>query len=106
MVHLVVAHLVAWAHLVVAVITTSSPATSSIILALARGLGAVAAALVRLHAAADGLGRNTGADFNVRLFDGEACVNGPAAASAKGSRKHPLSVGVRKLVDGNDTNAR
>lgn len=71
---------------------------------MARGLGAVAAALVRLHAAADGLGRNTGADFNVRLFDGEACFNGPAAASAKGSREHPLSVGVRKLVDGNDTN--
>lgn len=73
---------------------------------MARGLGAVAAALVRLHAATDGLGRNAGADFNVRLFDADARFNGPAAASAEGGRKHPLSVGVCKLVDGNDTNTR
>ena len=70
------------------------------------GLGAMVAALVGLHAAADGLGRHARADLDVGLLNAETSGNWPSAAAAEGSGEHPLAVGLGKLVDRDDANTR
>lgn len=63
------------------------------------------AALVGLHAAADGLGRDAGADLDVGLLDAHAADDGTAAGAAEGGGEHPLAVGVGELVDGDGADA-
>ena len=71
----------------------------------AAGLGPVVAALVRLHPPADGFGGHTGSNLDVGLFHRQAANDGPATTAAKLGGEHPLAVGVRQLVDGDDADA-
>lgn len=64
------------------------------------------AALVRLHAARDGLGGHAGADLDVGFLDAQARDDGPAAAAAEGGGEHPFPVRVGELVDRDDADAR
>lgn len=75
------------------------------IIVTASGAGSVVAALVSLHATADGLGRDASTDLNVWLLDDEARLDGSAAASTILGSKHPLAVSLCELGNGNDANA-
>lgn len=66
----------------------------------------VVAALVGLHAAADGLGGNTVADLDIGLLNDHALFDGfTATASILGSQ-HPLAISLGELADGDDANTR
>lgn len=71
----------------------------------AAGLGPVVPALVCLHTPADRFRRHASADLDIGLFDRQPADDWPATAAAKLSGKHPLTVGVRQLVDGDDADA-
>lgn len=70
----------------VSVTTTATAATAAaaatLLIAVARRLGSVAAALVRLHAATDSLGRDAGADLDIWFLDGHPALNGLAPAAS------------------------
>ena len=83
----------------------AAAATTRVIVAVSCGFGAVAAALVRLHAPADGLGRHTSADLDVGLLDTHPRLNIASSTSSVGGRQHPLSVGVGEFVNRNHTDA-
>jgi len=70
----------------VSVTTTATAATAAaaaaLLIAVARRLGSVAAALVRLHAATDSLGRDAGADLDIWFLDDHPALNGLAPAAS------------------------
>lgn len=69
------------------------------------GLGAMATALVGLHAAADGLGGDTSANLNIGLFNTEAGFNRTTAATTVWGCQHPLAIGLCEFGDGNNADA-
>jgi len=87
--------------LVVLVPVTPATAATAIVsfLLSAGGLRPMVPALVSLHAAADSLRRDTGADLNIGLLDAHAADNGAAARTAKGRCQHPLAVGFGQFMD-------
>ena len=60
----------------------AAAAAAALLIAVARRLGSVAAALVRLHAATDSLGRDAGADLDIWFLDGHPALNGLAPAAS------------------------
>lgn len=66
----------------------------------------VVAALVGLHAAADGLGRNTVADLDIGLLNDHTLLDGLTATASILGSQHPLAISLCKLADRNDANTR
>lgn len=65
-------------------IATRMPSAGLVFL-VSRRLGPIAAAFVGLHTATDGLGRDTGSDFDIGLLDGEAALDWSSSAATIGS---------------------
>ena len=91
---------------VLTVIIPTAIAAMLIIVEVTAGFRARLASLVGLHAAADGLGRDALADFDIRLLDDHSALDGLPSAAAVFSAQHPLPVGVGELGDRDDADAR
>ena len=104
MVRVVVAPL-ARSGLVVTVVATPPP-PGEVIVPVSCRLGPVGPALVRLHASADGLGRDACANLNIWLLHTHARLDSAATTAAERCREHPLPIRVCKLVDGDDADTR
>lgn len=88
-----------------AIVLVTSPSSQVLLVVAPARLGAVLAAPVRLHPPADGFGRDTGADFNVRLLDNHARLNRLSSTASPLGCQHPLSVRLGQLINRNNTDA-
>lgn len=91
---------------VLAVIITTAVTAVLVLVEVASGFGTRLSALVGLHAATDGLGRDALADLDIGLFDNHPALDGLPAAAAVLGAEHPLPVGIGKLADRDDADTR
>lgn len=90
---------------VVAAMAAVNVVSRPVVLALAGGFGPVLATFIRLHAAADSLGRNASSNLDIRLLDAQARLDGSTATATVRRSKHPFAVRFRQLGNRDDANA-